>query len=843
MKKKTFQNLLLAIAIAMAGICATQTASAQTISFDIGTVSASTADYSYGIDGYGHNVVTLTTNGGSYVITGNTTSNLVKVRSGINVSITLNGVDINVSAISDACAFDIDGATVSLTLQGTNTLKSGYNRAGINVPTGAALTIGGNGTLNTTGGATGAGIGSNAQFSRGSYCGSVTITGGTVNAEGGGSAAGIGGGMNSNGGYITIDGGTVNASGGGNAAGIGGGDSGGGGTVIITGVTVIATGSDYGAGIGGGSYYGGGYVTINGGTVVATGGSRSAGIGGGYNSGGGTLIINGGSVQRSGGGGNYITAKNSNGDLVYLSTLTVGGSPVANTAIAAGTIGGITCETANTTPDASTGEYGIYDVSTDDDGKVYFWLPASGSNRSILLTAGSNDYYANVTANANNDNVATLTLAVPAAPSITTASLPGGTVGTPYSQTVTADGYPTPTLSISGTLPTGLSFNTSTGLISGTPTSTSGSPFTINITATNSQGSDSESFTITIAKGAKAAPTGLTSTAVSSTGASDGTISGLTTDMEYKPSSDPGYTACTGTTISMLVAGDYYVRYKETANYLASTDTMVTVASPDATVGDFYVSFGSGNYSYASNTLTITANGTYTITMASSGNTTTTDKIVVQSGLTAVNITLDNVSIDLSGASGACAFNMDGAIVNLTLQGTNTLKSGENRAGIYVPTGAALTITGTGTLNAYGGNYGAGIGGTYATGWYENCGSVTITGGTVNVTGGSYAAGIGCGYNGYSGSVTITGGTVNATGGTWGEGIGGVSGTVTVTINGGTVNAMSIIGGLIINGGSVKANDMSYTRNDNGDYVYLSTLTVGNPPVANTEITAGAIGA
>ena len=54
------------------------------------------------------------------------------------------------------------------------------------------------------------------------------------------------------------------------------------------------------------------------------------------------------------------------------------------------------------------------------------------------------------------------------------------------------------------------------------------------------------------------------------------------------------------------------------------------------------------DWNYGSNLLTITANGTYDIYMATSGATTTTDRIQVNDGLTNVNITLNSVSIDLS---------------------------------------------------------------------------------------------------------------------------------------------------------------------------------------------------
>ena len=65
--------------------------------------------------------------------------------------------------------------------------------------------------------------------------------------------------------------------------------------------------------------------------------------------------------------------------------------------------------------------------------------------------------------------------------SVTTASLPGGTVGTVYSQTLTASGGTSPyTWSISvGTLPAGLNLNSTTGVISGTPTAAGTVNFTV----------------------------------------------------------------------------------------------------------------------------------------------------------------------------------------------------------------------------------------------------------------------------------------------------------------------------------------------------------------------------
>ncbi|MHC4712700.1 MAG: putative Ig domain-containing protein, partial [Planctomycetota bacterium] len=92
----------------------------------------------------------------------------------------------------------------------------------------------------------------------------------------------------------------------------------------------------------------------------------------------------------------------------------------------------------------------------------------------------------------------------PSAPpplNITTTSLPDGVVATPYSQTLAATGGVTPYswAVVVGSLPAGLSLNSSTGEISGTPTTTETANFTVE--ATDSQGTpdtDQQALSITI---------------------------------------------------------------------------------------------------------------------------------------------------------------------------------------------------------------------------------------------------------------------------------------------------------------------------------------------------------
>jgi CSLREA domain-containing protein len=73
-------------------------------------------------------------------------------------------------------------------------------------------------------------------------------------------------------------------------------------------------------------------------------------------------------------------------------------------------------------------------------------------------------------------------------------------VGLPKSFNVTANGVPSPTFSLSGALPAGVSF-TSDGLLSGTPASGSEGTYLLTITASNSAGFTTQTFTLTVVRG------------------------------------------------------------------------------------------------------------------------------------------------------------------------------------------------------------------------------------------------------------------------------------------------------------------------------------------------------
>ena len=99
-------------------------------------------------------------------------------------------------------------------------------------------------------------------------------------------------------------------------------------------------------------------------------------------------------------------------------------------------------------------------------------------------------------ANSAGTTTAAYNLAVNVAPAITTETLPGGSIGTAYSQTIAATGWPVPTFALaSGSLPVGLTLD-EYGTIAGTPTVAG--TFSFAVMASNPVGIDTKDFSIAI---------------------------------------------------------------------------------------------------------------------------------------------------------------------------------------------------------------------------------------------------------------------------------------------------------------------------------------------------------
>ena len=134
--------------------------------------------------------------------------------------------------------------------------------------------------------------------------------------------------------------------------------------------------------------------------------------------------------------------------------------------------------------------------------------------------------------------------------------------------TATVTGYDSATMDISGN------------------TGTDAGDYTVSVTSRTGKWADGSTEAVTaawsISKVTQEAPNGLAGVAPTTEGGSDGRITGVDATMEYRMAGDGSYTACGGTEIENLSAGNYFVRYAEDNNHFAGTDTEVTVGGGGA---------------------------------------------------------------------------------------------------------------------------------------------------------------------------------------------------------------------------------------------------------------------
>ena len=148
----------------------------------------------------------------------------------------------------------------------------------------------------------------------------------------------------------------------------------------------------------------------------------------------------------------------------------------------------------------------------------------------------------------------------PAKPSI---SVTGTYTYNGSEHTATVSGYDPATMDISGN------------------TATDAGDYTVRVTSQTGKWADGSTEAVTavwsIGKATQEAPDGLIGVAPTTEGGSDGMITGVDSTMEYRMAVESSYTACSGTEIENLPAGNYFVRYAEDRNHFASSDAEVTV--------------------------------------------------------------------------------------------------------------------------------------------------------------------------------------------------------------------------------------------------------------------------
>ena len=127
--------------------------------------------------------------------------------------------------------------------------------------------------------------------------------------------------------------------------------------------------------------------------------------------------------------------------------------------------------------------------------------PATGVLNGTPAAGTGGTYPITLTASNGIGSAATqnFMLTVNEAPSITSAGGTAFTVGTAGSFTVTANGFPSATLGVSGALPSGLTFDAPSGVLSGTPAAGTGGSYPLTFSASNGVGTGAtQNFTLII---------------------------------------------------------------------------------------------------------------------------------------------------------------------------------------------------------------------------------------------------------------------------------------------------------------------------------------------------------
>ena len=183
-------------------------------------------------------------------------------------------------------------------------------------------------------------------------------------------------------------------------------------------------------------------------------------------------------------------------------TLTVDQAPAItsanSTTFTVGTAGSFTMTTTGfptPTPLTETGTLptGVTFVDNKNGTATLGGTPAAGTGGTYPLTFTASN-------GVGSAATQTFTLTVNQVPAITSATSQSFAIGIANTFTVTATGFPTPTLSESSTdmLPSGVTFDAATGVLSGTPAATAGGTYTLHFTAINTVSSVTQTFTLTV---------------------------------------------------------------------------------------------------------------------------------------------------------------------------------------------------------------------------------------------------------------------------------------------------------------------------------------------------------
>jgi hypothetical protein len=271
---------------------------------------------------------------------------------------------------------------------------------------------------------------------------------------------------------------------------------------------------------------------------------------------------------------------------------------------------------------------------------------------------------------------ASFTLNKNPAPVFTSANAVTFATGAANTFTVVASGTPAPTLSVSGALPSGVSFTPATGALAGMP-STPGT-FPLTFTATNASGSVMQSFTLTVSGQASQTIT-FNNPGTQTFGSTPLTLvasasSGLPVTLS---SATPFVCTVSGTSLTMVATGTCTVNANQAGN-------ATFAAAPQVTQ-----SFG----------IIATVPGAPTIGAATAGNTTASIAFTAPastggSPIQSFTVTCNGISASGNSSPITVTGLTNGTMYSCTVTATNALGSGPASGAVSVtPTaGAALQV-------------------------------------------------------------------------------------------------------------------------------------------------------
>ena len=402
--------------------------------------------------------------------------------------------------------------------------------------------------------------------------------------------------------------------------------------------------------------------------------------------------------------------------------------------------------------------------------------------------------------------------------------------GYPFTYTITSSGVTTPSYSASP-LPSGLSVNSSTGVISGTLATTATST-TIGLTATGAGGPATANLALTITAPPAAAPA-ITSAATASGFLTKAFTYQITTSTTTPSSTPTAYAIATGTLPSGLTL---------------NTATGAITGTPTGPVGDTVVSYTATNPAgtSAEKTLTITINPAPLFTWNNTGTAWTTGSSWTNGVAPANSVTTDTAAFgNLGGSatgvnvgtggqkiggivfnSGAYAYTWTGTDITVGFAGSIT----NNSMATQTFGNKVINDGGTGTWSSVSG------GAMVFSGGIDLSSSATaralIFGGPGNVTVNSVIAN---GGTATSGTVTVTG-----TGTTILSGNNTYSGLTTMNAMGGTLtlsgNNSGAAGGVTLTAGTLNINNNNALGT--GPITFASGTTINNTS-ASAVVNAG----